>query len=189
MLRIIRRGIFCITSLIALVAVPLAAGQKTSAPVPGPIPAQILAARKIFISNGGSTAVTDPLNLTYDEFYAGMKSLGRFELVASPAEAELVFEISYSVQYVPSVPYIPEGKQGSPVDGQCRLVVLDPKTHITLWTFTEHVEKAFLTATWRRNMENALATLVIDVDTLTSQPPVASTPAAPTPKEADRHLW
>ena len=34
--------------------------------------------------------------MTYNEFYAAMKSWGRYELVSSPADADMVFEIRFA---------------------------------------------------------------------------------------------
>jgi hypothetical protein len=70
-----------------------ALGAQTADVPAAPRPAQIVAAKKVFISNAG--VGTD---MTYDQFYAAIKGWGRYELVASPADADLVFEISFSSQ-------------------------------------------------------------------------------------------
>jgi hypothetical protein len=57
------------------------------------------------------------------------------------------------------------------------LLILDPKTHIVLWTFTEDVEGAIMEGTARKNFDQAMATLVDDVKKLTS-PPLATADAA-----------
>ena len=69
-----------------------------------PIPAQIVAAKKVFIANGGGDdpGMPDPLfsggsDRPYNQFYASLKSSGKYELVGSPAEADLLFEIRFSV--------------------------------------------------------------------------------------------
>ena len=54
-------------------------------PVPeAPLPAAIVNAKKIFLTNGGGS------NLAYDAFYSEMKSWGKYEIVGSPDEADLV---------------------------------------------------------------------------------------------------
>jgi hypothetical protein len=82
-------------------SVPLAA-QKTAASGTAPLPAQILTAKKVFISYAGGesnsrlagySGVTDR---TYNQFYASLKTWGHYDLVPTPAEAELVFEISFT---------------------------------------------------------------------------------------------
>src|SRR5258708_6601732 len=61
-----------------------------------PIPSQITSARKVFISNtvGDDLRNNDPAEV-YNAFHAANKGWGRYELVSTPAEADLVFEISF----------------------------------------------------------------------------------------------
>jgi len=66
---------------------------KDQAPTPAPIPAQILAEKKVFIANGGgdesgyeAATYSGGPDRAYNEFYAVMKAWGRYELVASPGE-------------------------------------------------------------------------------------------------------
>ena len=79
------------------VAVMLAssvAAQKASEAAP--IPSQITAAKKVFISNtaGDDLYSADPAQV-YNAFYMAMKSWGHYELVGAPADADLVFEVSF----------------------------------------------------------------------------------------------
>src|SRR5208337_1946757 len=99
------------------------AAQQPSNPPPAPIPAPIFTAKKVFISNASGEFVPPEgtPEVTYDEFYAAIKNWGRYELVSSPADADLVFEISY--EFGP-VPYL-------------RLLILDQKTHFLLWPLSE----------------------------------------------------
>jgi len=176
MLRFIRTGILCIASLLSLVAVPFAAAEKPQNPPPAPIPAQIFTAKKIFISNGGSTIDTFGIpSLAYDEFYAGIKNWGKYELVASPADADLVYEVSFDAPIgAVGVPQLFETRTNSVF--QCRLQILDPKTHVVLWRVTEHVEIAALQSTWRKNFDKAMASLVNDMKNLTSPPLTTAAP-------------
>jgi hypothetical protein len=68
-----------------------------------PIPAQIITPEKVFISNGGVHSVAlaafkraGDTKEPHNRFYADMKSWGRWEIVASPADADLVFEIPFT---------------------------------------------------------------------------------------------
>lgn len=141
---------------------------------PAPLPAQILTAKKIFISNAGEDRYSydEPLfdggpDRTYNQFYAAMKSLGRFELVGTPAEADLFFEIRFTspVQY--------QGNEHSLVDSkfrldpQLRLVIRDPKTNAILWGVAEHAEWAILQSNRNKNFDKAMSKLIGDVQTLT----------------------
>ena len=87
-------GFFVMLPQIALVA------QQTATPVAvAPVPALLLDAKRVFISNARADSGLFPHPFTgdpdraYNEFYAGVLSWGRYELVTSPAEADLVFEI------------------------------------------------------------------------------------------------
>ena len=127
------------------------------APVPAaPIPAQILSAQKIFIANGAGDVPAEFFfpDVTYDEFYAGVKSWNRYTLVTNPADADLIFQVSSM----------------TPPDGYkyIRVFLLDPKTGIRLWGIIEAVQLANRPATAVKNYETAIQKLVADVNTLTS---------------------
>jgi hypothetical protein len=164
MSRIARIGTFCIAAAIALLAVPIAAARKASDPAPAPIPTQILTGRRVFISYGESDAKTDTSDLTYDEFYALIKSWGKYELAPAPADADLVFEI----RFVTFTGCNPEAFQ-------LHLLILDPKTHVVLWAFAQDLEGAVLEGTARKNFDKAMTHLVDDVKDLTT-PPSAPAP-------------
>jgi hypothetical protein len=82
----------------------ICATQQYKPAPPAPIPAQILTAKKVFIANGGGdesrydTAwFSGGPDRAYNQFYAAMKTWGRYELVAAPGDADLVFEIRLTV--------------------------------------------------------------------------------------------
>src|SRR5260370_24913846 len=117
------------------------------------------AAKKIFLSNGGATPdelFTGGPDPTYSQFNDAMKSWGRYELLPAAAEADLVFEISFRdpISFTEKLPvYSPELK----------LVILDPKTHVVLWTFIESVRTALLQGHRDENLDKAMTKLVEDV--------------------------
>jgi len=160
---IARLAVLLFAFVMAITAVGITAAQQPSNPPPAPIPAPIFTAKKVFISNAsGEFAPPEGTpEVTYDEFYAGMKSWGRYTLVLSPADADLVFEISYSVVPVPEI----------------RLQILDQKTHVLLWPIVEDVKIWTLAATGRKNFDQAMANLVDSLKKLTAPPP----PATPNP--------
>jgi hypothetical protein len=47
-----------------------------------------------------------------------------------------------------------------PVLGQLRLALVDPKSRITLWTFTEYVRGALLLGNRDKNFDHAMNTIV-----------------------------
>jgi hypothetical protein len=164
MRRIPGLDIFFITAAMALLTVPIAAAQPASDPPPAPIPFQILTGKKVFISNGESTGDTEfrVPNLTYNAFYANMKNWARYKLVSAPADADLVFDPSFVLNF--------EG-----VFLRLRVVILDPKTHITLWTIIEPVQPWARESTGRKNFDQAMAKLMDDVKKLTAAPDATAT--------------
>jgi hypothetical protein len=166
MSKIVRIATFCIAAVLVLLTIPFAAAKKVADPPAAPIPTQILTGKKVFISNGESNAETNVPNLPYNAFYEFMKSWGKYELVPAPADADLVFEVRYVTFTAKKGPF----GYGNPVEWQLHLLILDPKTHIVLWAFTEDVDDAILDSTFRKNFDQAMAYLVDDVKKLTTPP-------------------
>lgn len=153
-----------------------AEAQQTKTALPAPIPGQITSGKKVFVSNvGGDTNGMysgEPRRL-YDQFYAVLKSWGRYELVGSPAEAELVFEIGFTNPFIGEDVW---GGQGTSVssrshnDPQFRLAIIDPGTRIVLWVFTQHIEHALLQGNRDKNFDQAVSFLVNDLRNVAGQP-------------------
>jgi len=154
-----------------LFSVVLSAQQAQSvAPVSSaPIPAQILSAKSVFISYGGQDSTPYPgndwtygggLSRTYDQFHAALKAWGRYELVDAPAKCDLVVQVRSSFA-APSGPL------------RMRVEILDPKTHVVLWGFTEYVRHSSIQSRRDKYFDEALERLVDDVKSLAG-PPVAS---------------
>jgi hypothetical protein len=87
-----------------------------------------------------------------------MKSWGRYELAADPADADLVFEIRL--------------RSTSTYD--LELTILDGKTPFKLWALSESVESAVRKSTWQKNLNTGVANLVNDLRKLTQQPGAAT---------------
>jgi hypothetical protein len=63
---------------------------KTRKDIPlAPLPQVILTAHTVFLSNGGGS------DLAFDAFYSEMKKWGKYQIVGSPDDAELIVELSY----------------------------------------------------------------------------------------------
>jgi hypothetical protein len=139
---------FYVALTMAALSVPGAAAKKEAGPAPGPIPIQLLTARKVFISYLESDADHGAPNLTYNEFYALMKSWGKYELVPAPADADLVFEIRYL---------------SGLSDSQLRLSIVDARTHFVLWPFIQHVQSSSRETSRRKNFDQAMTDLVDEV--------------------------
>jgi hypothetical protein len=146
-----------------------------------PIPPQILSAKNIFISNGGGAS--DPYtgrygdfsggpDRAYNDFYAALKTFPKYTLVSAPADADLVMEISFT-----EFPVQQEAGKGNVTvaDAKFHLAILDPKTHMTLWTITEYVGGAILEGNREKNYVQAMGRVVADLQALTSAtPPTAA---------------
>lgn len=102
-----------------------------------------------------------------------MKASPRFSPVSAPADADLVFEISF-MELPVAGGVVNGGSSPNTADAKFRLVILDPKTHVVLWTFVEYVEGAMLQGNRDKNFEQALGRLVGDIQSLASSVP--STP-------------
>jgi hypothetical protein len=138
---------------------------------PAPIPTQISTAKKVFIANAGGDdpGVVEPLfsggpDRAYNQFYAAMKSAGRYELVGSPADADLLFEVRFTVisDKRPTGLWGTNGTADAN-DAVFRLEIRDPKINALLWAYNEHMEWALLQGNRNKNFDQALARLVTDV--------------------------
>ena len=78
--------------LCVLVSLNASAAKNRKDVPPAPLPAVVTNAKKIFLSNGGGS------NLAYDSFYSEMKQWGKYEIVGSPEEADLIVELAYRVE-------------------------------------------------------------------------------------------
>jgi hypothetical protein len=167
MIRIARLGMICLASAILLLSTQIAAAKQTAAVPPAPVPIQILTAKKIFIANGDTDPVLGIPSLAYGEFYASLKSLGTYEFVQTPAEADVVLEVRTEIWIPTQEVYV------------LRLAIIDPKTSILLWRITEHVQPWAREATGRKNFDEAMTALVSDLNKLIVSP--RATTGATTP--------
>jgi hypothetical protein len=163
----LKTAVLCLGLATLLLHIPISAAQQPKPAPLAPIPAQILTAAKIFIANGGGdesrdegAAYTGRTDRAYNEFYAAMKTWGRYELVASPTDADLVFEISLTVFQLQRERVMEDN--ASAYDPQLRLVIRDAKTHQTLWGLTEHPQTAVLKNNRDNNFEQAMAAIVTE---------------------------
>ena len=151
--------------IVSMLPISALAAEKPKPLPPAPIPPQILTAKKVFIANVGGDEMTgdDPVftggpDRAYNEFYAAMKSWGRFEIVSSPAEADLLLEIRQSVSAV-----TPTGRGSSSFIPQFRLKIRDPKTNATLWGFNVHSQFGIGQADSDRNFSSAVGRLATEL--------------------------
>jgi hypothetical protein len=134
--------------------------QQSKMPPPAPVPDQIAAAQKVFISNAGGESFENVIDDTvfnggpdrpYNELYSALKSWGHYEIVWSPESADVILEISWNLS---------DTGLKLPVLGQLRLRMIDPKTHVTLWSFIEYVRGAILLGNRDKNFDQAMNSIV-----------------------------
>lgn len=138
----------------------IAVAQEKKAVPPAPVPVQIITAKKAFISNVGGESFETVFDQAvfnggpdrpYNEFYAAMKAWGHYELVTSPADADLVLVIQWVLS---------DTGLKLPVLGLIEVDIVDPKTHVTLWALREYVRGAILLGNRDKNFDHAMNTIV-----------------------------
>ncbi|MGA7525198.1 MAG: hypothetical protein WBW84_22305 [Acidobacteriaceae bacterium] len=176
---------FSLFLTILLCAPPLLFAQATPPPL-APIPAPIHTAQKIFIANAGMDAFSlqafQELGLrdtnSYDSLYATVQSWKTYQLVSSPADADLVLEVRCSAPLIGNH----DGWKFQRIlanttwQFQYEITIYDAKTHFLLWTLTEPVRPANLKGTWRKNLADADAALAGQLQTLLVPPPPPANP-------------
>ncbi|MDE1175939.1 MAG: hypothetical protein PW789_04965 [Edaphobacter sp.] len=167
-MRWIRLIVIC---LVAILGATAFAQQPASAPVP---PA-LTSAKSVFVSNAGSDSGLFPHPFSgapdraYNEFYDGMKGLGRFDLVSDPSQADLVLELQLTAPNGPKD--ADKAKGGSDPLPMLRLVIWDRRSHFVLWALTESVDKANLQKTHDKNFDDAISSLVKDLERIAGTKP------------------
>jgi hypothetical protein len=149
--------------LVMMLPAPSLFAQAANIAPAAPLPSQILTAKKVFIANIGEDSDLriwgGGQNRTYNEFYAALKSCGRYELVTAPADSDLIAEV--------------EAVSDS-VEWHFKLVLLDPKTQTPLWTIYEPIKRAGLQKNRDKNNSDTINKLVSDLTELTAVPANAS---------------
>ena len=178
MLRTLRLGSLWL-ACIAILSTVAASAQQVPEAGGAPVPPTLFTAKKVFVSNAGADSGLFPHPFSgspdrlYNQFYAAVQGWGRYELVAEPEGAELVFEIQLIAPNGPTNANKQEGAS-DPLP-MFRLSILDRKTHYILWALTESIAPATLQKTHDHNFDEALATLTLDLKRLTTKSP-AGTP-------------
>lgn len=166
------KGLFS-SALLAAAIVPSAGAQAptpsppTSAPSTAPLPSGLATAHKLFLGNAGDQDNADCLR-AYNDLYATINSFSRYQLVADPSASDLVLELHYEFSLGAGV------NGGSNTPRQFRLILLDPKTHVVLWTLVERTNYAALERNRNKNLDEVVGVLATDLDALLSAKPPAN---------------
>ena len=124
-------------------------------------------ASKTCLTKRYSTAA--PTGLTTSSMLPSKTGAGS-DIVSSPADADLVLEISW---------VLTDTGLRLPVLGQLRLGIIDPRTHVTLWNLTEYVRGAILLGNRDKNFDQAMTTILNRMKLLAVP---AATPANASPR-------
>jgi hypothetical protein len=160
------RKLICSSLALSIVVAPALRAQQTN--TSAPIPSQIAAAHTIFVSNGGGSnyfnIFTGGPDRAYNSLYADLQQWNRYQFAASPAEADLIFEIRSIAPAVGdatdnTVTYNP----------QLVLRILDPKSNAVLWTTSANVRAIGTKKRRDRQFDQSLDVLVDKVAQLTGQ--------------------
>jgi hypothetical protein len=134
--------------------------KGAATPPNAPIPPQLSGAKTVFISNAGGEPLSDwkgrPLQ-PYNAFYATMKSWARLKLVSTPADADLVCQVSV----VRSEPLF------------LRLTILDSRTQAALWELNQDIrsdQTIHGSFAEQKDLDRANAALVNSLAKLAGQP-------------------
>jgi hypothetical protein len=147
------------------------AKDKTKDVTVAPLPAVIVNAKKVFLSNGGGGS------LAYDAFYSKMKEWRKYEIVRSPEESDLIVELSYRVEdstrvWNPSNTYYIKTQLNSKhnIDPQLTLTIFDAKIKTSLWSETDRRGFAKREKNREKETVNSAQRLVDDFKTRVNVP-------------------
>jgi hypothetical protein len=160
-----------LASILFLQGVAAAKDKKKDVPI-APLPAVIVHAKRIFLSNAGGS------NLAYDAFYSKMKDWGKYEIVGSPEEADLIVELAYRVEDKGTRVWSSTNTYNNTtqvhskqiVDPQLILTIYDAKTKNSLWSETDHRRLAKREKNREKETINSAQRLVDDLKTRVAVP-------------------
>jgi hypothetical protein len=161
-------------TLALLVFRPFAVGDKNRKDIPpAPLPIVVVNSKRVFLSNGGGN------DLAYDAFYAEMKKWGKYEIVGSPDEADLIIELAYRVEHggtrVWSSRNAYDGTtrvhSAQIVDPQLVLTIYDAKSKNSLWETIDHTRGAMKQKNREKESINSAERLVQELKSRTTISP------------------
>ena len=148
--------------LLQLAFVTITGTSIAQAPV-APLPAALTTAHKLFLGNAGDQENADRLR-AYTDFYTDLAKLRRFTLQDNPKDADLILEMHYELT--------PGQTAGHDDPRRFRVLIVDPSTHVVLWSLTERTNYAAFQRNRDKNLDEMVDHLAADFDALTSaQPP------------------
>jgi hypothetical protein len=150
----------------AVVVFPVWGKGRKDVP-PAPLPAVILNAKKIFLTNGGGS------DLAYDSFYSAIKNWGKYQIAGSPDEADLIVELAYRVDHGGTRVWssqntytgVTQVHSAQVVDPQVVLTIYDAKSKMSLWSAVDHRRLARREKNREKEIINSAERLVDELKT------------------------
>lgn len=164
------RNLIVICFLLSALAV---LGEKRKHVDVAPLPGIIDKAHKVFLTNGGGS------NLAYDAFYSDIKQWGKYEIVGSPEEADLIIELAYRVEQGGTRVWSSTNTYNGAtqvhsaqiVDPQLVLTIYDAKSKQSLWSELDHRRLARMEKNREKETIKSAERLVDDLKTRVSVTP------------------
>jgi hypothetical protein len=163
---------FAIAGLLALASV-FSLAQRSRKDIPAaPLPAIIVDAKKIFLSNGGGS------DLAYDAFYSAMKTWNKYQIAGSPDDADIIVELAYRVvdkgtrvwSSINTYNGATDVNSREITDPQLVLTIYDAKTKNSLWSTIDHRRLARREKNREKETINSAERLVDELKTRASIP-------------------
>jgi hypothetical protein len=158
--------------LCLFISIYAVAGKSRKDIPPAPMPSVVVNAKKIFIPNGGGS------DLGYDAFYSEMKKWGKYEIVGSPDDADLIVEIAYHVEHNGTHVWSTNNTYNGTtqvhstqiIDPQLVLTIYDAKTKNSLWETVDHRRLARREKNREKETINSAERLVDELKTRVTLP-------------------
>jgi len=149
-------------AILLLAALPLSA--QTPAAIP--VPAQFTTAHTVFLASGSApgSGRDEPViaQMAYSSVYKSLSTSGRYQLVSTPADAELSMVVSTQSR-------ISDVSRGTSTDTFfLRFEIYDVKTHTLLWALGEPINGTFRVKTFQKNVDLSVVLLMVDLKSLAS---------------------
>lgn len=168
-----KKLLLCSALLLIFVCPGQAIGRKKDIPL-APLPTAITQAKKAYLLNGQTTSAGLTKNgneLAFDALYADMKGWGKYQLVGSPSEADIVIELQYRPHLTESGGvgvYNPYSKtittsQSEAGGADFALVFYQASTKEQLWTVSDACGSARRVKNQQKEVEKSVGRLVEDL--------------------------
>jgi hypothetical protein len=161
-----KNSLFSVTFGMLLLLSAAGAEAQGAGGLPAQMPSAVVNVQKIFIANSGNSPVT------YHAFCEGMRDWGKYEIVASSDEADLIVELSYrdADKYAPSWSVgnafaATQPSREKKLDPQVIVTIYDSKRNEPLWSATDYQKRAKREKNRQKEAIRSVQHLIGDLET------------------------